>query len=140
MNRTKLVKLPERLDMMKTPLWSIFLVAGCTILTSFGQLFFKLGMNRFVPSFVGVLTNFQLFGGLAFYGFGALGLIVAFKYGEMSVLYPIVSLSFIWVAGLSFFFLDEHVKTFEVVGLFMILFGVSMIGKGSRGKKIVLRG
>lgn len=125
---------------MRTPLWSIFLVAGCTILTSLGQLLFKLGMNRFASSVVGVLTNFHLLGGLLFYGFGALGLIVAFKYGEMSVLYPVVSLSFIWVALLSFFFLNEQIRTFEVVGLFMILVGVTMIGKGSREKKIVLRG
>ncbi len=112
--------------------WAIALVAFCTLLTACGQLFFKMGLNVLVPTFLGIITNYHLLLGLFMYGVGAVLLVIALKYGELSVLYPIVALSFVWVLMLSASFLNEPVGILRSVGVASILLGVSAIGRGSR--------
>ncbi|MBU0461165.1 MAG: hypothetical protein KJ574_01125 [Nanoarchaeota archaeon] len=116
---------------MKTKLFAVFLVAICTILTAAGSLLFKLGMMNFVFSFVGLLTNYYLISGLIVYGVGLLILLFALKNGELSVLYPITALTYIWSLLLAAFILHENVSYPEVFGVVLILLGVSAIGKGS---------
>ncbi|MFH1064831.1 MAG: EamA/RhaT family transporter [Candidatus Woesearchaeota archaeon] len=125
--------------MAHTRPWAIALVAFCTLLTAAGQLLFKLGLNAFVPTFWGVVTNYHLLLGFFMYGIGAILLVIALKYGELSVLYPVVALSFVWVLMLSVSFLDEPVGILRSVGVASILLGVSAIGKGSRGGALKLR-
>ncbi len=118
--------------MTETKLWALGLVAACTLLTATGQLLFKLGLNKLVVvSFFEIITNFQLILGLIFYGFGAILLVIALKYGELSVLYPVVALSFVWVAILSYIFLFETIGLSKIIGILAIIIGVSLIGRGS---------
>ena len=65
------------------------------------------------------------------YAFGAVILVVSFRYGKLSVLYPVVSMSFIWVAILSSIILDESVSSINWFGIFFIVLGVSFIGRGA---------
>lgn len=120
--------------------WAIALVAFCTLLTASGQLLFKMGVDSVAPTFIGIITNLQLIGGFLIYGLGAAILIVALKYGELSVLYPVIALSFVWVLILSSAVLGEPVGIMRSVGVFSIILGVSSIGKGSKnGGKLKLR-
>ena len=105
----------------------------CTFFTSFGQLFFKMGLNRLEWTLLGVVTNYVLILGFIFYGLGAVLLIVALKSGELSLLYPILALSFVWVNLLSLFILDETINWIKWGGILFILLGVSMIGRSANG-------
>lgn len=115
---------------MKTHPLAILAVALATFLTASGQLLYKLGMQQFVfgPE---LLTNWYLIGGLGIYVISAGILIIALKYGELSVLYPVVALSFVWVNLLSSQFLGEPLNTFKWAGVAFIIMGVSSIGYGS---------
>ncbi|MBW2968358.1 EamA family transporter [Candidatus Woesearchaeota archaeon] len=121
--------------------WAIGLVAFCTLLTAGGQLLFKMGMNRFELTLFGLITNWPLILGFLFYGLGAVLLVIALKYGELSVLYPVVSLSYIWVAILSSMSLGETIGWVRIGGIACVILGVSAIGKGSNHtkKKLKLR-
>lgn len=123
--------------MSETKTWAIFLVAFCTLLTAGGQLLFKLGLNRFEMSFFGLITNYPLILGFIFYGLGAVLLVIALKYGELSVLYPVVALSFVWVAILSSTFLGESIGGVKIMGIVGIIIGVSLIGRGAKKKRAV---
>jgi len=114
----------------RTPLFAILLVVFCTFLTSFGQYFIKLGTRRISDTIVSIL-NVPLVGGFFLYGFGAVVLIIALKYGELSVLYPFIALSFVWVFLLSTFVLRESILLVNWIGLIIIISGVSFIGWGA---------
>ncbi|MBU1201188.1 MAG: EamA family transporter [Nanoarchaeota archaeon] len=115
----------------KTPLFAIALVITCTFLTSFGQYFIKIGTKSISGNALSLLS-FPLIGGFFLYGIGAIILIIALKYGELSVLYPFIALSFIWVFFLSFFLLRENILFANWLGLVLIILGVSFIGGGGK--------
>lgn len=108
---------------------AIILITLCTFLTSLAQYFMKIGSDKISDNFISIL-NIPLIGGLLLYGFGAVLLIIALKYGELSVVYPFLSLSFIWVFLLSIFFLGETIVLINWFGLVLIVVGVSFIGRG----------
>lgn len=127
--------------MGETKPWAIGLVVVCTLFTALGSLFFKKGIDRLALSLQGILDAYQIIIGLFFYFLGFILLTFAFKHGELSVLFPFVSLSFVWVAIMSFLFLGEMISAVEVLGVGAIVFGVVLIGMSSRNKKkLKLRG
>ena len=64
----------------------------CTVFTAVGQILLKKGTNLLIFDIVSILTNFSLLLGVFFYALGAVLLIYALRYGELNVLYPIISL------------------------------------------------
>jgi drug/metabolite transporter (DMT)-like permease len=77
------------------------------------------------------MTNYNLFGAVALYAIGTALFIPALKGGELSVLYPIVALTYIWVSFLSVKFLGEKMNKLKWLGIALIILGVSFIGLGS---------
>lgn len=118
---------------MKTRISSIILVLICTIFTSIGQVFYKFGANKLTLNFMAILTNYELIIGLILYGTSALLLIIALKNGELSVLYPIIATSYIWVSILSSIFFLEIINIYKIIGIIFIIVGVTCVGIG--GKK-----
>lgn len=116
---------------MKTHPLAILAVALATLLTATGQFLFKIGTAHMTLDWT-LLQNFYLIGGFAVYGISAVILVISLKYGELSVLYPIVSLSFVWVNILSFEFLSETLNSYKWAGVCLIILGVSCIGFGSK--------
>jgi len=81
---------------MKTKLWAIGLMIFTTLLTSSAQIFYKLGAATLELNLLALITNYNLIIGLCIYAVGAVLMIIAFKGGELSVLYPIIATSYIW--------------------------------------------
>ena len=114
---------------------SIGLVFLCTVSGAAAQLLMKYGANHLHGAgLVGILTNLPLLAGYVLYGVNTVLLVLALRRGHLSVLYPIIALTYVWVTVLSpRVFPDDHLNAFKVTGVLLIVFGVSMIGKGSRG-------
>ena len=55
----------------------------------------------------------------------------ALRQEELSVLYPLVSLTYVWTTLLSIKYLGERMNGWKWLGLFGILLGVVFIGLGS---------
>ncbi len=120
---------------MSTRPWAIALVIFSTILTASGQFFFKLGADMLPDNlfdFYAVISDWPLFVGLMLYGVAMLLLIISLRGGELSVIYPFISLGFVWVTAVSIFFLNEPATFSKLFGISLILFGVSSIGWGSQ--------
>lgn len=78
---------------------------------------------------LGVVRNSRLFFGYACYGVNVFLIALALKGRELSRLYPIIALTYVWVAVLSIFFLPgEHLNFFKSVGMLFIVSGVSVLG------------
>ena len=98
---------------MKTTWRAIVLVIICTLLTSVAQVFWKQGAQK-LPV---ILTNWEILAGFVLYGTAAALLVTAFKTGEVSVLFPIIATSYIWVAIFSWFFLGEIITMLKIFGI-----------------------
>jgi len=98
-----------------------------TFLISIAQLFYKIGANRLEFDFISIITNYLLIIGIAIYGIGAILFVIALKEGEVSVLYPMLATSYIWVSLLSKYFLDEQLNIYKWIGIGAIFAGVSLI-------------
>ena len=109
---------------------AIVLVTVCTLFSALGQLFYKLSAGSFSFNLVSLITNYNLLLGLFFYFLGAILLIFALKFGELSTVYPFISLTFIWVFILGVILLHEPAGPFKVAGTLVIIGGVSLIAQG----------
>ena len=116
---------------MTTQLWAIVLVILATLVGSYGPILLKKASAKKLSKISSLATNYHLFGGVALYAVGTLLFIPALKGGELSVLYPFVSLSYIWVSLLSIKFLGEKMNKFKWLGIALIIVGVTFIGIGS---------
>lgn len=81
---------------------------------------------------IGILTTLPLFAGYSMYGVSMILLVLALRDGELSQLYPVISLTYVWVCFLSVFVLHEPVNVFKVAGILLIVFGVAVLGKGGK--------
>jgi drug/metabolite transporter (DMT)-like permease len=106
-----------------------------TMFASVGQTFMKTGADRLKlnPSLAGVLVDSPLQIGLALYICGAVLAVLALRHGELSVLWPIISLSYVWVAILAKILIHEAISPLKIAGIAVIIVGVAIMGRsGSR--------
>ncbi len=117
---------------MATKLWAAMLVLFTTFLTSSAQLLWKKGSATLAFDVFSIITNYYLVGGILLYIVGGILLILSFRGGEVSVLYPIIATSYIWVSFLSIYFLNESMNFYKWLGVVGIIAGIALIGYGSK--------
>lgn len=117
----------------KTSFTSIGLVLLCTIIGAAAQVLMRMGAVGIEnSSLAGIMTNWPLLGGYACLAANTGLLILALRDGQLSVLYPIIALTYVWVTILSPLFFGDLINGFKVAGVALIVLGVSSIGLGSR--------
>ena len=116
---------------MSTSIWSIMIVVICSFLGALGSLYLKRGANRLSSNIRFVIFNINLIKGILIYGIATIAFIPALKFGELSVLYPFVALTYIWAILLSKKYLKEKINYFKWIGVILIIIGVTFIGLGS---------
>ena len=110
------------------------LIFACTILGAAAQILMKMGANHSVdhPGIAGLLNNYALLAGYTLYGLTTVLMVLAFQHGELGVLYPILSLSYVWVAVLSKFVFHEGLNAYKLIGIATIIVGVAILGRGAK--------
>lgn len=86
-----------------------------------GQLLWKLSVTN------GIL---YMLSGFALYGLGAVLMLLAYRYGSVSVLQPMLSTNYILSAILGFLVLQEKITVQKMIGIVIITCGVILIGGG----------
>jgi undecaprenyl phosphate-alpha-L-ara4N flippase subunit ArnE len=99
----------------------ILLMALSALLASFGQMFWKMYHTEGLWA---LILGFVLYAG------GALLMIIAYKYGRLSVLQPMICLSYVFAIFISVFILQETLTPLRLAGILVVVFGVVMIGGG----------
>jgi len=103
---------------------AIVLVLLCALATASAQVMFKFGAQALPVLF----TNWYLYLGLLCYGLGFLLLIVSFKWGEVTILYPILATSYVWVTLYAKFIFAEQVSLSRWMGVGLIMIGIAIMG------------
>ena len=116
---------------MKTELWAVGLVMLASLVAAMGPIYLKKGSKKFKLKFRSLIRNYNMIAGIALYGISTVLFIPALKGGALSVLYPLVSLTYVWVSLLSVKMLNEKMNKLKWLGIALIIIGVSFIGFGS---------
>ena len=116
---------------MKTPLSSSILVLFGSFIGSFGAVFLKLGAEHMKGSLARLLTNYWLATGIVLYLLSSVFYMMGVSQGELTVLYPMVSLGYIWTIVWARLFFKEPFTLSKIAGLAMIIFGVALINFGN---------
>jgi multidrug transporter EmrE-like cation transporter len=117
---------------MKTAKWAIGVVFLATMFASTGQILIKTGVNASTGNPL-TLINPPVMLGYCFYALSMVILVVCLKYGDLSVLYPIFAMNFVWVSAFSpYFFPADAMNPVKWAGVASIVLGVFLIGAGSQ--------
>lgn len=108
-----------------------FLVLFLSVaLNTAGQLLFK-GARLAHPdaSLVALLFQIETWAGLVTYGLSAVSWLWVLSRIQLSYAYPVLSLSFPLVVGLSAIFFSETISPLHWAGVVLILIGVSLLAR-----------
>ncbi len=108
---------------------AVTLVLLGSFIGAIGTLIVKKGTTA--HSFFRLFTSVYLWLGLGLYGGATILYILALRQEELSVLYPLVSTTYIWATFFSVKFLGEKMNPWKWAGLAGIIVGVVLIGMGS---------
>jgi len=113
---------------MTTSLVSILLVVLSTFIAASGGFCLKKATSG---DFFRVRYFFRdklAVSGFGLYSLSSLVFIYALKNGQLSVLYPLASLAYIWIIFISWRFLNERISTYKLIGVIFIMSGVALLG------------
>jgi uncharacterized membrane protein len=111
---------------MTTKPWAMILMVVSTLATASAQLLYKYGLVQEAYLLLGIFIFFGLF----LYGVGALLISMALKGGDLSALYPIMALSYVFVTFGSKAMFGESFAIAKWVGIIVIILGVTLISYG----------
>lgn len=109
------------LESLKKNKKGILLMLVSSVCVCVGQLLWKLSVTQ------GIII---MLAGFCFYGLGALVMIVAYKFGKLSVLQPMLSLNYVLSIIMAAIVLKEEITILKCIGVLVIIAGVVMIAGG----------
>ena len=116
---------------------SIVLVCICTVIGAAAQILMKIGVQTVSsPNPLALLRNTPLLAGYALYGLFTGLFVIALRNGELSTLYPIISLNYVWVSILSAYIFSETLNPYRILGLTIVVAGVAVLGRGGQPARL----
>lgn len=114
---------------MERRIKGIIFVILSTLFTSSGQLLWKWGVDS------QAVFNLPLIFGTLIYGLAALLLILALRYGEITLIYPFIASSYVWVSLASSVLFKDSISGLKMAGIALIIVGVVMVCTGGLKNK-----
>jgi drug/metabolite transporter (DMT)-like permease len=111
---------------MKTPVSSMVLVLIASVFGSFGAVFLKMGAEKLKQGILNIIS-WQAALGVGLFLLSSVFFVLGIKNGELSVLYPMVSLGYVWTLLWARLFFKEPVTREKFIALGMILTGIVFI-------------
>ncbi len=109
------------------------LILIATVIGAFGSLFLKMGSanlsRNLLKDILNIFKNYKLLIGVGLFAFSSVFYIYALSLSDLSLVYPITSLTYVWVSFLSIKFLNERMNSYKWVGIVLIIAGVFFITK-----------
>ncbi len=118
----------QRVD---TPLSSVLLVILASVIGSFGAVYLKLGAAPMQKGLKYILNGRLLFG-IALYIGSSIPFVMGVRHGELSVLYPMVSIGYVCTMIWSRIFFSEPITMPKLGALLIIVAGIICINVGGR--------
>ena len=128
---------------------AVLSVIGCTLIIGAAQYLIKRGANQLAAqqhsvhggsvslqaAVMGIFTNPSIFSGYCLYAVFTVLFVLALRHGELSILYPLISLGYVWVAIIGVVAFHEAMNPLKLAGIAIIMAGVTVLGRGSGSAK-----
>lgn len=132
------IETPPKIVSARQKRHSMILVFICTLFGAPAQILIKSGAGH-VPHHAGLLTilfamaaNLHLVAGYSLYGISFILMAMALKHGELSIMYPIIALTQVWVTILSLWIFHDSMNPYKLLGIASVVAGVGVLGRASR--------
>jgi len=106
---------------------AIVIVVIISIIAAFAALLLKIGSKKVKKNNFGLFENKEVILGIFLYLAPLPLYLYSLKIADLSVVYPLTALSYVWVAILSQKLLKEEVNRQRWVGIALIILGVVMV-------------
>jgi uncharacterized membrane protein len=109
----------------------IFLAINIIFL-AFGQILWKFGMQKMHEfNILNIIVNPYIIGGLMLYGFATLLWLYILSKEELSLVYPLQSITYILGTLLAAIIFKENVSILRWIGILTIVVGASLVAKSN---------
>lgn len=110
----------------------ILLMLVSTMIGAFGSIFLKKGAERFhvkisISGVIELLKNWRVILGLTLYALSTVGFIYLLRTEELSMLYPMTSMGYVFVTMFSVFLLKERLNIYKILGITFIVLGFFLV-------------
>lgn len=120
------------LDGLALPLCAAGVSACGQVLLKYAMI--KHGPISFSPrGFFGLVSEPRLILALCLYGAALIMWLQVLSKMPLSTAYPVLAITYILVPVLSIFFFDERITQVQIIGICLVLAGVTLIGGGTGG-------
>lgn len=109
----------------------MLLVLSASFVGSFGAAFLKSGAQQLQRSWESLLLNWRLACGVGLFLASSVLYVKGVQTGELTILYPMVALGYVWTLLWSRLFFGEPLTRAKFAGLGLILAGIVFLGLGN---------
>jgi len=110
----------------------MLLVLVASFIGSLGAVGLKAGAGRLSRNWRSLFFNYRLAVGVALFLVSSYFFILGVREGELTILYPMVSLGYVWTLFWSRLFFHEPFTKNKFMGLGLILLGIVLLNLGNR--------
>lgn len=103
----------------------IFMLVS-TILGAVGSYFFKKG-SKHISKKISSFFKLEIFTGVFLYALSTVLYVYLLKKYDLSLIYPLTSLGYIWVMLISKKYLNEKITLYKIISILLIITGVIFI-------------
>jgi drug/metabolite transporter (DMT)-like permease len=107
--------------------YNFLLVMIATMIGAVGALYLKRGAKELKGTLIEKVMTWKLWLGLFMYGIATIVSFTALRTENVSIIYALTSMSYIWVIIISQRFLGEKINTFKWAAIFLIVLGVILL-------------
>lgn len=110
---------------------AVLMIIFSTFLNTIAQSLYKYGANKLSFDLIAIVMNYPIILGICVYAISASIMILAFRGGDLSLLYPLFATGYIWVTLASSYIFNEELNLYKIAGILVIIIGVSVLGFAS---------
>lgn len=107
----------------------------CTIIGAAAQVLIKKGASALganptmLQTALAMVLTPALFAGYSMYGISTILLVLALRHGQLSLLYPVFAMTYVWVTILSVVVFHESMNPYKLAGIVTIVAGIAVLGR-----------
>lgn len=116
---------------MKTPVSSMLYVVTGSFIGSIGAVMLKAASSKMSRDWRVLIRNWNLLAGVAAYAISSMFFVKGVSEGELSVLYPMVSVGYICTLFWAKLFFGEELTASKFAGLGLIIAGIVVLQMGN---------
>ena len=109
----------------------MLLVVTSAFIGSFGAVFLKAGAGRLSRQLQSLILNWQLVIGVLLYLLSSYFFVLGVREGELTILYPLVSLGYIFTFVWARLFFKEPFTRNKFIGLGLVVVGIVLLQLGN---------